>query len=58
MQGALHARLENNVQVVARGSERVFLHPGDRAHLSFDHDFVHHFDRFGKTCGFAAKGAA
>ena len=54
----VYARLENNVQVVARGSERVFLHPGERAHLSFEHDFVHHFDRFGKTCGFAAKGAA
>ena len=54
----VYARLENNVQVVARGSERVFLHPGDRTHLSFDHDFAHHFDRFGKTCGYAAKGAA
>jgi multiple sugar transport system ATP-binding protein len=54
----VYARLENNVQVVSRGSERLALHPGDRTHLSFEHDFVHHFDRFGKTCGTPAKGAA
>ncbi|WP_317202159.1 ABC transporter ATP-binding protein [Janthinobacterium sp.] len=52
----IYARLENNIQLVSRGSERSALRPGDRTHLSFEPAFVHHFDRLGKTCA-AAKGA-
>ncbi len=52
----VYARLENNVQIVSRGSERSMLHPGDRTRLTFDQNFVHHFDRLGKTCAVAGKG--
>jgi multiple sugar transport system ATP-binding protein len=53
----VYARLENNLQVVSRGSERIALQPGDRTHISFEHGVVHHFDRLGATCGAAAKVA-
>ncbi|RSZ59159.1 sn-glycerol-3-phosphate ABC transporter ATP-binding protein UgpC [Massilia atriviolacea] len=53
----VYARLENNVQVVARGSERIALQPGARTHLAFEHGFVHHFDKLGSTCGAPAQGA-
>ena len=43
----VYARLENNVQIVSRGSERTRLHPGDRTWLSFDPGAVHHFDHTG-----------
>ena len=45
----VYARLENNAQIVVRGSERSDLQPGDRTKLCFDRSRVHHFDRFGKT---------
>ncbi|WP_295990600.1 ABC transporter ATP-binding protein [Rugamonas sp.] len=53
----LYARLENNVQIVVRGSERSQLQPGDRTKLCFDHSRVHHFDRSGKTYAAAAGKA-
>ncbi|HEX8612786.1 MAG TPA: sn-glycerol-3-phosphate ABC transporter ATP-binding protein UgpC [Telluria sp.] len=53
----VYARLDNNVQVVARGSERIALQPGARTHLAFEHGFVHHFDRLGSTCGTPTQGA-
>ncbi|MDQ1920789.1 ABC transporter ATP-binding protein [Massilia pseudoviolaceinigra] len=53
----VYARLENNVQVVARGSERIALQPGARTHLAFEHGFVHHFDKLGSTCGTPAQRA-
>lgn len=53
----IYARLENNVQIVSRGSERTRLHPGDRTHLTFDENFLHHFDRLGKAYSVAGKGA-
>ena len=53
----VYARMENNVQIVSRGSERSALHPGDRTMLSFDLGKVHHFDRFGNTYAAAAGGA-
>ncbi len=53
----VYARLENNVQVVARGSERIALQPGARTHLAFEHGFVHHFDKSGSTCGMHPQGA-
>jgi multiple sugar transport system ATP-binding protein len=53
----VYARLENNVQIVSRGSERTRLHPGDRTRLSFDPGTVHHFDRLGNTYAAAARGA-
>jgi multiple sugar transport system ATP-binding protein len=45
----IYARLENDVQIVSRGSERSGLHPGDRTFLRFDTNAIHHFDRTGKT---------
>ncbi|NRR34324.1 sn-glycerol-3-phosphate ABC transporter ATP-binding protein UgpC [Oxalobacteraceae bacterium] len=53
----VYARLENNVQIVARGSERSGLQPGDRTELSFDHGKVHHFDRLGTSYAAAARGS-
>jgi multiple sugar transport system ATP-binding protein len=52
----IYSRLENNVQIVSRGSERTSVHPGQRTHLTFERGFVHHFDRLGTTCA-AARGA-
>jgi multiple sugar transport system ATP-binding protein len=54
----VYARLENNVQIVSRGSERTRLHPGDRTRLVFDAGALHHFDRNGNACAAAARGPA
>jgi multiple sugar transport system ATP-binding protein len=53
----IYARLDNNVQIVTRGSERSRLHPGDRTRLSFDTGFLHHFDRAGKAGAVMSRGA-
>lgn len=45
----VYSRLENGVQIVARRNERVTLRPGDRTRLSFDENFLHHFDQSGKA---------
>ena len=45
----IYARLENDVQIVSRGSARTRLHPGDRTSVSFDRGAVHHFDRLGNA---------
>jgi len=45
----VYARLENNVQIVSRGSERTRLQPGDRTALLFDANAVHHFDAAGNA---------
>ncbi|WP_332876452.1 ABC transporter ATP-binding protein [Massilia sp. S19_KUP03_FR1] len=45
----IYARLENDVQIVSRGSERTQLHPGDRTWVTFDPDSVHHFDQAGNA---------
>jgi multiple sugar transport system ATP-binding protein len=53
----IYARLENNVQIVSRGSERTRLHPGDHTWLTFDPGAVHHFDQAGNTDQAATPGA-
>ena len=53
----IYAHLENNVQIVSRGSERSGLHAGDRTWLTFDPHAVHHFDSAGRTDAPAAQGA-
>lgn len=53
----IYARLDNNMQIVSRGSERTRLHPGDRTHLTFEEKFVHHFDRDGISCCVTPSGA-
>ncbi|MBB3221632.1 ABC transporter ATP-binding protein [Pseudoduganella umbonata] len=53
----VYARLENNTQVITRGSERRDLQPGDRTRLSFDPTAVHHFDRLGNIRAATARGA-
>ncbi len=45
----IYSRLDNGVQVVSRGSGRTSLVPGARTRLAFDPQFIHHFDRDGKT---------
>jgi multiple sugar transport system ATP-binding protein len=45
----VYARLDNNVQIVSRGSERSRVQPGQRTWLSFDAGAVHHFDRDGQA---------
>jgi multiple sugar transport system ATP-binding protein len=45
----IYARLDNDVQIVSRGSERTRLSPGDRTSLRFDAGAVHHFDSAGNT---------
>jgi len=45
----VYARLENDVQIVSRGSERTGLHPGDRTWVTFDPGAVHHFDQAGNA---------
>jgi multiple sugar transport system ATP-binding protein len=45
----IYARLENDVQIVSRGSERTQLHPGDRTWMTFDPGTVHHFDEAGNA---------
>ena len=45
----IYARLDNDVQIVSRGSERTRLNPGDRTSLRFDAGAVHHFDSAGNT---------
>jgi len=45
----IYARLDNDVQIVSRGSERTRLAPGDRTSLRFDAGAVHHFDSAGNT---------
>jgi multiple sugar transport system ATP-binding protein len=47
----IYARLENDVQIVSRGSERTHLQAGDRTALRFDAGAVHHFDRAGNAEG-------
>jgi multiple sugar transport system ATP-binding protein len=53
----VYARLENDVQIVSRGSERIRLQPGERTWLTFDADAVHHFDSAGKIEAPAVQGA-
>ncbi|MDQ2823164.1 MAG: sn-glycerol-3-phosphate ABC transporter ATP-binding protein UgpC [Pseudomonadota bacterium] len=45
----IYARLDNNVQIVSRGSARTRMQPGERAWLSFDPGAVHHFDSAGRA---------
>jgi multiple sugar transport system ATP-binding protein len=52
----VYARLENDVQIVSRGSERSRLQPGERTWLTFDADAVHHFDSAGKIAAPVAQG--
>ena len=54
----VYASLPGGVQLVARGSERTRLRPGERTWLSFDVGAVHHFDRFGQNCAPAPHAAA
>ena len=49
METLVYARLDNDVQIVSRGSERTRLHAGERTWLTFDQDAVHHFDSTGRT---------
>ncbi|WP_426110298.1 ABC transporter ATP-binding protein [Massilia sp. PWRC2] len=44
----VYARLDNDVQIVARGSDRSSLRAGERTWLSFDASAIHHFDRAGR----------
>jgi len=53
----VYARLDNDVRLVARGSERTRLHPGDRTRVGFDLGAVHHFDRQGNTYAAGSLGA-
>jgi multiple sugar transport system ATP-binding protein len=52
----VYARLDNDVRLVARGSERTRLHPGDRTRVGFDLGAVHHFDRLGNTYAAGSLG--
>lgn len=45
----VYSHLENGLQIVSRGNERLSLRPGDRTRLSFDDNHVHHFDESGVT---------
>lgn len=43
----VYTRLDNDIQLVSRGSDRVRLAPGERTALTFDAHAVHHFDQAG-----------
>jgi multiple sugar transport system ATP-binding protein len=43
----VYTRLDNDIQLVSRGSDRVRLAPGARTALTFDAHAVHHFDQAG-----------
>ena len=43
----VYARLENGLQIVSRGNERIAMHAGERTRLSFDENHLHYFDKAG-----------
>lgn len=43
----VYSRLENGLQIVSRGNERVVLHAGERTRLAFDENHLHYFDKSG-----------
>ncbi len=45
----VYARLENGLQIVSRGTDRVTLRAGDRTRLAFNEGRLHHFDHAGKA---------
>ncbi len=45
----VYSSLQNGVQIVSRRNERVTLRPGDHTRVSFDENFLHHFDQSGRA---------
>ena len=45
----VYSRLENGLQIVSRGTDRVTLHAGDTTRIAFDENHLHHFDQAGKA---------
>ena len=45
----VYTRLDNGLQIVSRRNERTRLKPGDHTRLSFDENFVRHFNQDGVT---------
>jgi multiple sugar transport system ATP-binding protein len=45
----VYSRLENGLQIVSRGTQRVALHAGERTRLFFDESHLHHFDKSGNA---------